>query len=128
MTEKQKEMNINLAVNFMKEIKMLASSTIEDISDSESMTDAWNKVDTFYKDIESMRNNQKCTGSKTFSILQNEVDGHTKYLQGIYLPIMINSIFEDDNLVPSEVSEMHMGIENGRQVLLITPQIISLPE
>ena len=75
-----------------------------------------------------MRNNQKCTGSKTFSILQNEVDGHTKYLQGIYLPIMINSIFEDDNLVPSEVSEMHMGIENGRQVLLITPQIISLPE
>lgn len=47
MTEKQKEMNINLAVNFMKEIKMLASSAIEDISDSESMTDAWNKVDNF---------------------------------------------------------------------------------
>lgn len=31
------------------------------------------KVDKFYKNIESMRNKQKCTGSKSFSIIHNEV-------------------------------------------------------
>lgn len=128
MTEKQRETNIKLAVNFMEEIKMVVSSVIEDVSDSESMTEAWNKIDRFYKDIESMRNKQKCTDSKSFSILQTEVDGHTKYLQGIDLPIMINSIFENETLTPSEVSEMHIGMVNGNQVLLITPEILSLPD
>ena len=49
MTERQREMNVKLAVNFMEEIKMLASSVTEDVSDSESMTDAWNKIDRFYQ-------------------------------------------------------------------------------
>lgn len=128
MTDRQREMNVKLAVNFMEEIKMLSSSVTEDVSDSESMTEAWNKIDRFYKDIESMRNKQKCTGSKSFSILQTEVDGHTKYLQGIDLPIMINSIFENDNFTTSEVSEMHIGMVNENQVLIITPEILSLSD
>lgn len=128
MTKTQKEMNIKLAIDFMEEIKMLASSAIEDVSNSENMTEAWNKIDKFYIDIESMRNNQKCTGPKSFSILQGDVDGHTKYLQGINLPIMINSMFEHDDFIPSEVSEMHIGMVKGKQVLLITPEIISMPD
>lgn len=128
MTEKQRETNIKLAVDFMEEIKMVASSVIEDVSDSKSMTEAWNKVDKFYKNIESMRNKQKCTGSKSFSILHNAVGGHTKYLQGIDLPIMINSILENETLIPSKVSEMHIGMVNGNQTLIITPEIISLPD
>lgn len=128
MTKTQKEMNIKLAIDFMEEIKMLASSAIEDVSNSENMTEAWNKIDKFYIDIESMRNNQKCTGSKSFSILQGDVDGHTKYLQGINLPIMINSMFEHDDFIPSEVSEMHIGMVKEKQVLLITPGIISIPD
>ena len=128
MTDRQREMNVKLAVNFMEEIKMLASSVTEDVSDSESMTEAWNKIDRFYKDIESMRNKQKCTGSKSFSILQTEVDGHTKYLQGIDLPIMINSIFFFFYFTTSEVSEMHIGMVNENQVLIITPEILSLSD
>ena len=128
MTKKQREMNIKLATDFMEEIKMLASSVMEDVSDSKSMTEAWNKIDRFYKDVESMRNTQKCTGSKSFSILQNEVGGHTKYLQGIDLPIMVNSILENETLIPSEVSEMHIGIVNGKQTLIITPEILSLSD
>lgn len=128
MTKKQREMNIKLAAYFMEEIKMLASSVMEDVADSKSMTEAWNKVDKFYKDIESMRNKQKCTGSKSFSILQNEVSGHTKYLQGIDLPIAVNSIFENETLTPSEVSEMHIGMVNGKQTLIITPEILSLSD
>lgn len=128
MTEKQRKMNIKLAVDFMEKIKMLTSSVTEDVSDSESMTEAWNKIDKFYKDIESMRNKQKCTGSKSFSILQTEVDGHTKYLQGIDLPIIVNSIFENDNFTTSEVSEMHIGMVNENQALIITPEILSLPD
>ena len=123
MTKKQREMNVGLAVEFMKEIKMLASSVTEDISDSKSMTEAWNKIDRFYNDIESMRNRQKCTGSKSFSIMLDDVDGHTKYLQGI----MINSILENNSVTPSNVSEMHIEMVDGRQALVITPEIISLP-
>lgn len=67
MTERQREMNVGLAVNFMEEIKMLASSVTEDVSDSDNMTEAWNKIDRFYKDVESMWNKQKCTGSKSES-------------------------------------------------------------
>lgn len=40
--------NINLAVNYAEELKMLVSSLCEDIKDSESMTEAWNKIDRFH--------------------------------------------------------------------------------
>ena len=128
MTKNQREMNVKLAVDFMHEIQAIAASTAEDVLDSENITEAWNKIDKFYKDIESMRNRQKCTGSKSFSILQDDVDGHSKYLQGIDLPIMVNSIVENGKFVPSKVSEMHIGLINGCQTLIITPEILSLPE
>lgn len=127
MAKKMKKMNIELAENYADELKMLVSSLCEDIKDSESMTDAWNKIDRFYRDAESMRNRQKCTGSKSFSVPEEDVDGHTKYLQGIDLPIMVNTIFEgEDRCIPSNVSEMHVGNVNGVQTLLITPETISL--
>lgn len=129
MTKKQKEMNIELAVNYAEELKMLVSSLCEDIKDSSSMTEAWNKIDRFYRDAEAKRNYQKCTGSKSFSILTDDVDGHTKYLQGINLPIMVNTIWNSaDDCIPSKVSEMHIGSVDGVQTLLITPEHISLPE
>ena len=77
-----------------------------------------------------MRNLQKCTGSKSFSILQDDIqDGHTKYLQGLNLPIMVNTIANNDNendLIPSKVAEMHIGTVDGRITLLITPEIIAI--
>lgn len=124
MTKKQKEMNIELATNYASEIQMLASSLVEDVSDSESMTEAWNKIDRFYRDVELLRNKQKCTGSKSFSILTEDIDGHTKYLQGIDLPIMVNSIVDGNELKPTNVSEMHIGNVNGNCVLFITPEIV----
>lgn len=128
MTKNQREMNVKLAVDFIHEIQAIAASTAEDVLDSENITEAWNKIDKFYKDMESMRNRQKCTGSKSFSILQDDVDGHSKYLQGIHLPIMVNSIVENGNFVPSKVSEMHIGLINGCQTIIITPETLSLPE
>lgn len=124
-----KTKEIMLAKKYAEEIKELAASLAEDVSDSESMTEAWQKIDRFYRDVESMRNFQKCTGSKSFSILEEDVSGHTKYLQGINLPIMVNSVFEgEDCCVPSKVSEMHIGNVNGVQTVLITPEVISLPD
>ena len=129
MTKKQREMNIELVVNYAEELKMLASSLVEDVADSSSMTEAWKKIDNFYRDVEAMRNKQKCTGSKSFSIMQEEVEGHTKYLQGINLPIMVNTIYETENhCIPSEVCEMHIGMIDGKQTLLITPEYIIIPK
>ena len=128
MTKRIEKMNIELAENYADELKTLASSLCEDIKNSKSITDAWNKIDRFYKDAESMRNKQKCTDRKSFSILTDDVDGHTKYLQGINLPIMVNTVWEnEENCKPSEVSEMHIGSVNGVPTLLITPLHISLP-
>lgn len=62
------------------------------------------------------------------TIMTSDVEGHTKYLQGVDLPIMVNTIAEDnsDELKPSPVAEMHIGIVDGKQVVIITPQTIAL--
>ena len=74
-----------------------------------------------------MRNRIKTTGAKSFSIKDEDVEGHTKYLQGIDLPIMINSISnEDGSLSPSEVCEMHIGTVDGKLTVLITPDVVGL--
>lgn len=128
MNKKLKKMNIELAINYSEELKMMISSLCEDIKNSTCMTDAWNKIDHFYRDAEAMRNKQKCTGSKSFSILTDDVEGHTKYLQGISLPIMVNTVWESEvNCAPSKVCEMHISLVDGVQTLLITPEHISLP-
>lgn len=66
--------------------------------------------------------------TENVAIMTSDVEGHTKYLQGIDLPIMVNTIAEDnsDELKPSPVAEMHIGIVDGKQVVLITPQTIVL--
>lgn len=49
MTKRIEKMNIELAGNYADELKTLVSSLCEDIKDSESVTDAWNKIDRFYQ-------------------------------------------------------------------------------
>lgn len=128
MTKKENEMNIELAANYTEELKMMISSLCEDVKDSSCMTEAWTKIDNFYRDAEAMRNRQKCTGSKSFSIQQGGVGGHTKYLQGLDLPIMVNTIWDSESkCYPSAVCEMHIGDVDGRLTLLITPEHITLP-
>lgn len=124
MTKKEMDKQINQAVAYAEEMKQLILSVCEDLSDSKSMTDAWNKIDKCYRDMESMQNRQKCTGAKSFSILNDDVDGHTKYLQGINLPIVVNSIIDDGKLRPSGVSEMHIADVEGVTSLVITPTIV----
>lgn len=67
-----------------------------------------------------------CKNTESPAILTDDVTGHTKYLQGIDLPIMINSIGTDNGCEPSKVCEMHIGTVNGDQVVLITPHIIAV--
>lgn len=122
-----KELKIQMekANQIIDEIQLIISSAKEDVSDSESMTEIWNKVDRMYKDIEALRNRQTATGSRSFSILSDDVSGHTKYLQGIDLPIMVNSALSGNGeIIPSDVSEMHIGRINGKLVVLITPDLI----
>lgn len=67
-----------------------------------------------------------CENIESPAILTDDVDGHTKYLQGIDLPIMVNSIGTDNGCEPSKVCEMHIGTVNDNQVVLITPDVIAL--
>lgn len=122
---KKLKFQIEKANQIIDEIQLIISSVKEDVNDSESMTEIWNKVDRMYKDIEALRNKQTATGSKSFSILSDDVGGHTKYLQGIDLPIMVNSALSDNNeIIPSDVCEMHIGRINGKLTVIITPNLI----
>jgi hypothetical protein len=62
-------------------------------------------------------------------ILGMGVEGNTVYLQGLSLPIMVNSVYnvEKGEWEPSDVAEMHIGMHEGKPVLLITPSIVSTP-
>ena len=53
----------------------------------------------------------------------------TRMLHRINVPIMVNSIWdnESEEYKPSEISEMKLEQINGREVLLITPECIALP-
>ena len=123
--------NLELASAYAEEMRQMVSSCCESVKDASSMTEAWNAIDKCYQDIEALRNSQKCTSSKSFSLKHitatDSVDGHTKYLQGINLPIAVNAIISDNNeLLPSSVCEMHIGEVNGVKTVLITPDVIAI--
>lgn len=53
-----------------------------------------------------------------------DVPGHTKYLQGLDLPIKVNSIIEYGKLELSDVAGMHIADVNGVSTLVITPELV----
>lgn len=121
---------IQLAKQFSQEMKEIILSTCEDMDDAASITEAWDKIDRCYQSLERMRSRCTCTGSKSLGLnvdtKEGSVDGHTKYLQGINLPIYVNSIVSEDetSLKPSEISEMHIGRVGDKIAVLITPEIV----
>lgn len=126
-------------------LDMLDTSRDDDISDMQkidilSIVFANNNVMSFAnaakKIIEDIWNvklddndTSNCQYNNIKRLCTTGADGHTVYLQGVDLPIMVNSIWDsDNNCIPSSVCEMHIGKENGRDVLLIAPSITALPE
>lgn len=59
---KRIEEQIKKATDICQEIEMLVASTKEDIKDSKSMTEVWNKVDDLQRDIEQLKLKQTATG------------------------------------------------------------------
>lgn len=54
---------IKKATNICEEIEMIVASTKEDVKDSKSMTEVWNKMDVLHKDIEQLKLKQTSTRS-----------------------------------------------------------------
>lgn len=60
--------------------------------------------------------------------LCGSIEGHTRYLQGLDLPIYINSIQQTNGItMASDVSEMHVGKYDDADALLITPSLVAVP-
>ena len=118
---KEELIDKDTALRLCEEIKELAVSAFESISESETESEVRGKLNCLYHDLECLYNQKSGMDSEKICGLEDHITGHTKYLQGIYLPIMINSIRNVDGLSPSAVSEMHVGTVSGEQVLLITP-------
>lgn len=103
-----------------EELKELARNLFNSISFAKDYDEALKRVDEFVLSVQSMRSPL----SKG-----EDVDGHTNHLQGIHVPIMVNSIYDKDgNSSPSAVSEMHIGEVNGSPTLLITPEVVAVEE
>lgn len=126
--EREIKNQMQVVKQFSQEMREIILSTCEDMDGISSITEAWNKIDCCYQSLEGLRRRCKCTGSKSFGInVETEdgsVDGHTKYLQGIDLPIYVNSIINEKSLQPSKVSEMHIGRVGDKLAVLITPEIV----
>lgn len=123
--------NIELASAYVEEMRQLVNSCCEDVKNANTASEAWNTLNKCYQDIEALRNNPKYADVNTFMLEtivgSDTVAGHTKYLQGINLPIMVNTVKKNDNeLLPSDVCEMHIGKVDGVKTVLITPEIISI--
>lgn len=100
--------------NIFKELTVTFANKINALDDVNEM---WECLEQFYVKTK-----------KDFSNPDGHLEGHTKYLQGVDLPIMVNSVFLDSGeVIPVSVSEMHVGKFKEKQVLLITPRCISLP-
>ena len=129
---------IGNVIAFTEGMKQLILSTCEDVADSESMTEAWDKINRCYQDLDALRKSQKCIktesneniqshtiSSENYEMLLNDgALGFTRHLQDVDLPIMVNSVINGDDLEPSEVSEMHIGYYDAKPVLFITPLIV----
>lgn len=77
-----------------------------------------------FETVPTERNGKWLIGETNPILDDDDVDGHTKYLQGIDLPIKVNSIIEDGELKLSDVSEMHIADVDGVSTLIITPEIV----
>ena len=113
---KEELIDKDTALRLCEEIKELAVSAFESISESETESEVRGKLNCLYHDLECLYNQKSGMDSEKICGLEDDIPGHTKYLQ-----IMINSIRNVDGLSPSAVSEMHVGTVSGEQVLLITP-------
>lgn len=62
MKIKQTKENIEAAIVYSEELKMLVCSLCEDVKDSSSAPEAWKKINRFYHDAESMKtfHNSEC--------------------------------------------------------------------
>lgn len=91
----------------LEEAKDLISSLSESIRDEPDIMVIQKKLHRCVKDMEYLTKSSPLSKNK-------DVDGHTKYLQGIHLPIVINSIQTGSEWKPSEVAEMHTGNHQHR--------------
>lgn len=103
----------------LEEAKDLINSLSESIQDEPDIMVIQKKLHRCVKDIEYLTKSSPLSKNK-------DTDGHTKYLQGIHLPIVVNSIQAGSEWTPSEVAEMHIGTYNNEPALILTPEIISI--
>lgn len=103
----------------LEEAKDLISSLFESIQDEPDIIVIQKKLHRCIKDMEHLTKSSPLSKNK-------DANGHTKYLQGIHLPIVINSIQTGSEWKPSEVTEMHIGTYNDEPALILTPKIISI--
>ena len=117
--------NLKQANAIMDEIIQIANSVKEDVNDSESITEAWGKIEKFFFDMDRVRIKLPMTGAK--SGIKESLLGHTKFLQGINLPIVVNSICDEYNNWQTSECEMRVGKIDGEDKVIITPYTISIP-
>lgn len=109
----------------MDEIIQIANSVKEDVNDSESITEAWGKIEKFFFDMDRVRIKLPMAGAK--SGITEDLLGHTRFLQGVNLPIVVNSIVDEFNNWETSECGMRIGKIDGEDKVIITPDRISLP-
>lgn len=106
--------------NEMNELLFLVSSFIE----SMKTTNEVQKEDvilSFLKDINSLQITMKK------DLLKEDNYAHSALLQGISLPMVVNSICDEYGNWKTSDCSIRIGTIDGEEKIIITPNIISIP-
>ena len=67
---------------------------------------------------------QKSVSKEHFN---NEYEGNSLFLQGVSLPIVLNSICDEFGEWKTSDCSIHIGKIDGEDKIIVTPDIISIP-
>lgn len=116
-----KNKNTLLVTRTFDELLSLVSSFQESMNECNDEKEKLKIATSFFKDINVL---QKQVISEYFS---GEFDGNSLFLQGISLPIVVNSICDEFGEWKTSDCSIHIGKIDGEDKVIVTPNIISIP-
>ena len=112
--------NLLVTENF-DDLLSLVSSFQESMKESNDDNEKLKIVSLFLKDINVLQNQ---VIAKYF---YGEYEGNSLFLQGISLPIVVNSICDENGEWQTSNCSMRIGKIDGQDKVIITPNVISIP-
>jgi hypothetical protein len=116
-----KNENHFVPTNDFSELMSLVSSFQKSMNECNEDNERLRIVSLFFKDINIVQKNV------SYQHFGSEYEGHSLFLQGVSLPIVINSICDEFGEWKTSGCSIRIGKVDGEDKVIVTPDIISIP-